>query len=139
MVDLYIKLDGVVDVFNGFYITNLNNTGCAFSLLEGKNYLLALLAVVIVFALISIIKDYKDCILTNVSFGLIFGGIFGNLSDRLFLGYVRDFIGVNIFKYSFPVFNLADAFICIGVFGLILETFLERDKNDCSSTKKRKN
>ncbi len=135
VIDLYIKLDEVIKVFKGFYLTNLDNTGCAFSLLENKSYLLAIIGVVIIFALISIIKDYKSNKLTNLSFGLLFGGILGNLSDRVFLGYVRDFIGVG----SFPVFNFADMFICLGVACLILETFLERNKDDSNSRQKRKN
>ena len=47
---------------------------------------------------------------------MLIGGIFGNLIDRLFYGYVIDFLSFDIFGYKFPVFNIADIFICLGVF-----------------------
>jgi len=135
LIDMFIHLEKEITIFKWFKLTNLNNTGCAFSFLEGKNYLLAVIGIVIIFILISIIKDYKDCFLTNLAFGLLFGGILGNLSDRVFLGFVRDFIMVG----SFPVFNAADAFICIGVFLILVETFLERNKDGSRGKHKRKN
>ena len=65
-------------------------------------------------------KDFKNTHLVNISFGLLFGGILGNFGDRLFLGYVRDFLKFNIFGYHAPVFNVADASIVIGVILLII-------------------
>ena len=52
----------------------------------------------------------------TLAFSLLFGGIVGNLLDRILYGYVRDFLSIYIFKYSFPVFNIADIGICIGIF-----------------------
>ena len=52
---------------------------------------------------------------------ILIGGIIGNLIDRIFLGYVIDFIGFNIFSYSFPIFNIADIFIVVGAIFILFE------------------
>jgi signal peptidase II len=57
------------------------------------------------------------------------GGAAGNLIDRLLLNYVRDFLNFYIFGYDFPVFNIADSVLCIGVFILLLASILEDRKN----------
>lgn len=60
-------------------------------------------------------------------FGLVltFAGMIGNLIDRMVLGYVRDFIDVIIFNYNFPIFNIADMAVVIGVALIIIEIIFE--------------
>ena len=60
-----------------------------------------------------------------------YGGIFGNLIDRVIHGYVIDYLEVFIFKYSFPIFNLADICITLGI--LILLVSMMGDRNDSRS------
>ena len=72
---------------------------------------------------------------TSTLCSLLIGGIVGNLFDRIFYKEVIDFLSFNIFGYMFPVFNLADTFICIGIFIIIIK-LLKGEKNENSSTRK---
>jgi signal peptidase II len=56
----------------------------------------------------------------NIEFIFVVGGLIGNLIDRIIFGYVIDYIGVSIFKYNFPIFNIADSFIVIGALIFVL-------------------
>ena len=67
----------------------------------------------------------------NIEFALIIGGLIGNLIDRIVFGFVIDYIGVIIFKYYFPIFNIADALIVIGAIILLFRR--DGDKNEVSS------
>ena len=69
-----------------------------------------------------------------VSISLIIGGSLGNLMDRVIRGYVIDFLDFKIFNYNFPIFNLADTFIVIGVILLLLKEI--RKENNLDSRNK---
>ena len=121
IIDLALKIDETITVIKSFfYITRVSNKGAAFSILEGKTILLSIVSIIAVILLLRYMKDFKNNKLVNLSFGLLLGGIIGNFGDRLFLGYVRDFLKFNIFGYNYPVFNIADATIVIGVILLII-------------------
>ena len=66
-----------------------------------------------------VICDVKDK-WSLFSISLLIGGIFGNLIDRIIYGSVTDFLSFRFGSYYFPVFNIADTFICIGTFLLII-------------------
>ena len=61
--------------------------------------------------------------LTNTAYGLLLGGILGNLLDRIIRGYVTDYVSLNIVGYHFPIFNLADVCITLGVILLSIRYF----------------
>ena len=66
--------------------------------------------------------------ITRFGLVLVFCGMIGNLIDRVVFGYVRDFIDFIIFGYDFPIFNVADMAITIGIFLVILEVGIEEYK-----------
>ena len=108
------------DFFSIFYI---RNTGAAFGIFSSHTMLLTVITLFIIYIFIKYVNKNKFCILEEVSYGLIFGGAPGNLFDRIVNGYVIDFLSFNIFGYSFPVFNVADICVVIGVFLLIFLNF----------------
>lgn len=118
---------------NFFNITNVYNTGAAFSILEGKTIFLSILSIAILIMLIKMSKDFIMNKRNIWAFGLLMGGIFGNFSDRLFLGMVRDFLDFKVFGYNFPVFNIADMCIVLGVILLIFSIFKGEDKSESNS------
>lgn len=111
------------NIINGFFSLNyIQNTGAAWSILEGKQYLLIGISIVMLILVYNMSFSYDNNRLNNITFGLLFGGIIGNLIDRVFYGIVRDFIDINIFGYDFPVFNIADMAIVFGVIILLIGT-----------------
>jgi signal peptidase II len=112
-------------VIEGFFkFVHWGNTGAAWSLFRGNNELLAGVALLALFILF-LSRHYFDSrtLLSQVAFGLIFGGIVGNLIDRLWVGHVIDFIYFYLqpsagTEIGFPAFNVADSAICTGV-GLV--------------------
>lgn len=111
------------DIIKGFLSFNyLQNTGAAWSILEGKQYLLIGITIAMLILVYNMSFSYENKLLNNITFGLLFGGIIGNLFDRVLYGFVRDFIDIRIFGYNFPIFNIADMAIVIGVIILIVST-----------------
>src|SRR6266568_5103124 len=111
-------------IVEGFFkFVHWGNTGAAWSLFRGNNYLLALVAILAVVVLY-FSRHHFDArtLLGQVAFGLICGGIVGNLIDRLWAGHVIDFIYFYVQRggseIGFPAFNVADSAICTGV-GLV--------------------
>ena len=98
-----------LNVINEFLRLNyIQNTGAAWSILEGKQYLLIGITILMLILVYNMSFSYDNNKLNNFTFGILFGGIIGNLFDRVLYGMVRDFIDINIFGYNFPVFNIAD-------------------------------
>ncbi|MBO5530634.1 MAG: signal peptidase II [Bacilli bacterium] len=109
-----------------FYLVYVKNIGAAFSILEGKSILLILIGLVSLGFIYWYVKTNKP---SNIGYALLFGGILGNLIDRIIFGYVIDFIGFEIGGYEFPIFNIADIAIVIGAVFIIIGS----DKNENSS------
>ena len=103
-----------------FNFTYLENRGAAFGILQDKRIFFIILTLAIVCALIYyFLKNYKtNPKVLNIALAMIISGAIGNFYDRLFQGYVVDFIEFAF--VNFPVFNIADIFVTIGSILLII-------------------
>ena len=117
-----IKLGVEKKIISGFfYITNIKNSGGAFSILSNNTVLLAFIGIIsIIFFVTYVLKAEKLSFIEATLYSMLIGGIIGNLIDRIFFGGVYDYLGFIFGKYYFPVFNLADIFIVISIFTLLL-------------------
>ncbi len=114
-------------ISNVFTFTSSHNTGAAWSILYNHTWLLIVLSVVFVLAiLVANLLYTKKSNFYSIGLGLVLGGAICNLLDRLFFGYVRDFISLEFIK--FPIFNLADCAITAGVILLCIHLLFLADK-----------
>ncbi len=113
-----------VNLLPFFSFTYVHNIGAAFSSFEGYRWLLSGIAIIVSILLtVMLYRTPKNDKITAISFALIIGGALGNLADRLYHGYVIDFLHFFIKNWSYPIFNLADTAICIGAGLIILSSF----------------
>ena len=105
--------------------THVDNTGAAFGMLKDSRWVFLVFSAVAIGAMLFyLLKFPPKSRLTGLSFALVIGGGIGNMIDRIFRGYVIDFIDFcafpKVWKY---VFNVADACVCVGVAALVLCLF----------------
>ncbi len=112
-------------------LTHIHNTGVAFGLFSGMPQLFTFTSLVIVGVAIHFYLKHvpEDHGWLSLSLGLIIGGALGNVVDRIRLGYVVDFI--KTFDGRFPVFNIADSCIVVGVF--VMAVFLAQSEDHSHS------
>ena len=126
-------------IIKGFFdITYVQNKGAAWGILNNNLPVLIFISMAAIFLLNSYInKEQKETMLLTISYGLLMGGIIGNLIDRVFKSYVVDFLNFYIFNYNYPVFNLADTFIIIGILLMVVE-IIRGDINEHKSGRRTK-
>ena len=112
---------------NIFHFTYVQNRGAAFSMWQGQEIILLGLPLVAITAglIILYLKRKTWDKLMLVSIALICGGGLGNLIDRMSLGYVVDMFDFRVF----PVFNIADIFICVGCGLMVLDVLISERKD----------
>jgi signal peptidase II len=121
--------DSIPIINNVLYITSHRNRGAAWGILQGQMWLFYAITLVVIIALIFYIqKAAKGKWLLGISLALMLGGAIGNFIDRVFRKEVVDFIHTYIFGYNFPVFNVADSSLCIGV--VLLMIVMLRDERE---------
>lgn len=103
------------------HLVHVGNTGAAWSMFSGASLWLALLGL----GTLAGIFFWRHSLglrspAAQAAFGLLCGGIVGNLVDRLVHGHVIDFLDFHFGAYTYPTFNVADAGICVGVFWYVL-------------------
>lgn len=107
---------------NFFYLTHVRNLGAAWGIFYGNRYFLILVSLFALFIFYFVfIKNKKLSKFESISFGILLGGIIGNLIDRIVYGYVIDYLDFQIFNYDFPIFNFADTCIVISIILIIIK------------------
>lgn len=120
---------------NFFYIDKVTNEGAAFSSFSGYQIILILIAIIVLIYINKTIIKEINTKLGIISISMLIGGILGNLFDRIFYNKVIDFLSFKLSNYMFPIFNLADTFICIGIILLIID-YIRGEKNENHSNPK---
>jgi len=131
LIDVFIKIlikenliinQSIKIINNFFYLTYVKNTGAAWSILKGKQTFLIIFSLMVIIFLINyLIKKKNYSKLETIGYSLLLAGAIGNLLDRIIYGYVIDYLNFYIFNYNFPIFNIADTCIVIGIMLLFLD------------------
>ncbi len=133
--DLYLSNILVDKLIHGYRLSNpvfslnyIKNTGAAFSILQNSRELLIILSMVaLVLLALHVIHHLKSISLKTCFFiALLSAGIAGNLHERIIYGYVRDYFQLNFI--NFPVFNISDILINVGVIALIIMILIKKTK-----------
>lgn len=113
-------------IIPGFFsLLYYENTGAAWSILEGHSWFFIIVASIVCVVLVYYFFKEDHDLLTYAGISLMFAGTFGNLFDRIVHGAVRDMFAFNFWGYQFPIFNVADACLVIGVGLIALQVILE--------------
>jgi signal peptidase II len=134
-VETHMAMHERIDLVPMLALFRTHNTGIAFSLLAdfGSVGLVAMTALVTLFVLYLATKSEPHQRWARLGFALIIGGAIGNLIDRVWLGYVVDYVLFHLPNWSFAVFNLADAFITVGAGLVIVEEIIAWRKSRAPS------
>ena len=111
---------------NFLYITSHRNRGAAWGILQGQMWFFYLITVVVVVGLIIYIQKLKkQDKWFGIALALMLGGAIGNFIDRVVRKEVVDFVNTYIFTYDFPIFNVADSALVVGVIIMFIMTLFE--------------
>ena len=126
MVETGLDMHVMIDVLPFLALYRTHNTGIAFSMLSDFGSVGLVVVTLAVIGFIGWIAARSDPSqkMARFGFALIIGGAIGNLIDRVWHGYVVDYILFHLPSWSFAVFNLADAFISVGAALVIFDEFL---------------
>lgn len=112
-------------------LTSHRNAGAAWGMFQGQMIFFYIVTVVVVALLLYIYKkEAKDNFLMQLSITMLLAGAIGNFIDRILFQQVVDFVDVLIFGYNFPIFNVADSALTIGVILMLIEFFLTGRSDD---------
>lgn len=122
-MELYESIPIIPDIF---FITSHRNSGAAWGILQDQMVFFYIITVVVVIGIIYYMQKYsRNQALLAISLSFILGGALGNFIDRLFRQEVVDFLDVMVIRYDFPIFNIADSALSIGVVLFIIATIIE--------------
>lgn len=129
-----LKSSAAISVIPGFFnLAYVENRGCAWGMFQGQVWPLAVFAIIVFVFLVwkrkQVFGASKLSLFAEIH---LYAGMFGNLIDRVFRGYVVDMFDFHYKLHHFPCFNLADSYITIAAGLLLLMAF--KEKKDASPT-----
>jgi len=118
-------------IIEGFLsLTSHRNKGAAWGILQDQMMFFYIITIIVVIAIVYYMQVHaKGDPMLAIGLGLVLGGAIGNFIDRLLHQQVVDFIDVMIFNYDFPIFNIADSALTVGVIFILIMTLLEERNN----------
>ncbi|MGM0835637.1 MAG: signal peptidase II [Bacillota bacterium] len=130
LVVQYMELGENIPIIENFlYLSSHRNQGAAWGILQGQMYFFYIITMAVVIGLIIYLQKLpNDQKWMKFALSLMLGGAVGNFIDRLLHQEVIDFINTFIFSYDFPIFNVADSALVIGVGIILVLTLLEGKK-----------
>ncbi|KRL64689.1 signal peptidase II [Lentilactobacillus diolivorans DSM 14421] len=105
-------------------ITRINNTGAAWSIFSGHQFIFVIIALVATVLIIYFLNQYWQNIPYRIGLGLLLAGTLGNVIDRIFYSHVVDMFQLDFI--NFPIFNCADMYLTFGI--IILAIAIIREK-----------
>lgn len=118
-----------------FAITSHRNSGAAWGMLQGQMIFFYIITLIVLLILVYVyFKEAKDNLLLQTAIVMLIAGSFGNFIDRILFQEVVDFVDVLIIFYDFPIFNVADSALTVGVVLMLVEFFLmEKGEKDAGN------
>jgi signal peptidase II len=107
---------------NIFHFTLVYNTGIAFGIFKNNNGIFILISFIIILLILKNLRDKSQNKIFKLALVMIIAGALGNLWDRIYFGYVIDFLDLRIW----PVFNIADTSISFGIILILYNTFIKK-------------
>ena len=134
LIDINLNLMETKEIISNFFsITKVYNYGASWNILSGYRILLIIITIIILILLFFYQTKFVVNTRNIISFSLLYSGIIGNLINRIFHGYIIDFLYFNIFGYDYPVFNFADICIVCVIFLFAIAIIKKEDIDEVSS------
>lgn len=125
-----LKNAGTITIIPNFFrLAYVENFGAAFGILQNKRWIFIVISVTVIIGIVFfLLRHYNKLnIFVKIALAMLLGGAIGNFIDRIRLGYVIDFLSFRLFNaYEFPVFNVADIFIVISTFAILILVMLNK-------------
>lgn len=130
MVVRSMEIGESITIIDGFfYLTSHRNSGAAWGILEGKMFFFYIVTIIVIIGVVYYMNKYaKGDKWLALGLSFILGGAIGNFIDRLLHQEVVDFLNFYIFNYNFPIFNVADTALTLGVVFFIIATIIDEKK-----------
>ena len=140
LIEINFKAGQTKDIIPNFlYITKTYNTGAGWSIFDDNTLGLAILSlvatIILIFLTVKYIKSFKHNVMPSIALALCLGGCVGNMVDRFLTVFnlrdgVIDFVGMYIGSYEWPIYNVADIMLVVGIIVAGIWIIFLKEKKD---------